>query len=89
MTVTVAPTDPALLRERVDAALTAFLRRRIPARPDDGTAAVHAELRRFVLAGGKRLRPLFCYWGWRGFGGPDGTPIVSPPPRWSCSTPSP
>ncbi|MEV0429930.1 polyprenyl synthetase family protein [Micromonospora sp. NPDC050495] len=76
MTVTVAPTDPALLRERVDAALAAFLRRRSPGRPDDGTAAVHAELRRFVLAGGKRLRPLFCYWGWRGFGGPDSTPIV-------------
>lgn len=23
------------------------------------------------LQGGKRLRPAFCYWGWRGAGGPD------------------
>ncbi|MEU0150441.1 polyprenyl synthetase family protein [Micromonospora fulviviridis] len=76
MTVTVAPTDPALLRDRFDAALDAFLRERGPGRSDDGTGEVHAVLRRFVLAGGKRLRPLFCYWGWRGFGGPDGTPIV-------------
>ncbi|MFE9652485.1 polyprenyl synthetase family protein [Micromonospora sp. NPDC006431] len=76
MTVTVAPTDPALLRDRFDAALAAFLRERRPGRSDDGTGAVHAVLRRFVLAGGKRLRPLFCYWGWRGFGGPDGAPIV-------------
>ncbi|WP_089009847.1 polyprenyl synthetase family protein [Micromonospora viridifaciens] len=77
MTVTVAPTDPALLRDRFDAALAAFLDRRRPGRSDDGTGAVHAVLRRFVLAGGKRLRPLFCYWGWRGFGGSDGTPIVA------------
>ncbi|GAA3764793.1 polyprenyl synthetase family protein [Micromonospora maritima] len=76
MTVTVVPTDPALLRGRFDAALAAFLDARGPGRPDDGTGAVHAEVRRFVLAGGKRLRPLFCYWGWRGFGGPDGRPIV-------------
>lgn len=25
---------------------------------------------RSLLAGGKRLRPAFCYWGWRGAGGP-------------------
>jgi geranylgeranyl diphosphate synthase type I len=24
-----------------------------------------------LLDGGKRLRPAFCYWGWRGAGGPD------------------
>ncbi|MFI6132137.1 polyprenyl synthetase family protein [Micromonospora sp. NPDC051141] len=76
MTGTVDRTDPALLRGRFDAALAAFLDARRPGRPDDGTGAVHTALRRFVLAGGKRLRPLFCYWGWRGFGGPDGRPIV-------------
>ncbi|MFG2059485.1 polyprenyl synthetase family protein [Micromonospora sp. NPDC048930] len=76
MTLAVAPTDPTLLRERFDDALAAFLRERRTGRSDDGTPAVHAVLRRFVLAGGKRLRPLFCYWGWRGFGGPDGQPIV-------------
>jgi geranylgeranyl diphosphate synthase type I len=30
-----------------------------------------------LLAGGKRLRAAFCYWGWRGAGGPDGPGIVS------------
>ncbi|MGW5671703.1 polyprenyl synthetase family protein, partial [Micromonospora sp. NPDC003776] len=76
MTLAVAPTDPTLLRDRFDAALAAFLAEQRPGRSDDGTLAVHAVLCRFVLAGGKRLRPLFCYWGWRGAGGPDGRPIV-------------
>ncbi len=76
MTLAVAPTDPTLLRDRFDAALATFLRERWPGRSDDGTLSVHAVLRRFVLASGKRLRPLFCYWGWRGFGGPDSEPIV-------------
>jgi geranylgeranyl diphosphate synthase, type I len=30
-----------------------------------------------LLRGGKRLRPAFCYWGWRGAGGPDADPIVT------------
>jgi geranylgeranyl diphosphate synthase, type I len=30
-----------------------------------------------VLAGGKRLRPAFCYWGWRGAGGADGPEILA------------
>jgi len=30
-----------------------------------------------VLAGGKRLRPAFCYWGWRGAGGVDGPEILA------------
>ena len=29
-----------------------------------------------LIAGGKRLRPAFCYWGWRGAGGADSEPIV-------------
>jgi geranylgeranyl diphosphate synthase type I len=29
-----------------------------------------------LLQGGKRLRAAFCYWGWRGAGGPDCTQIV-------------
>jgi geranylgeranyl diphosphate synthase type I len=29
-----------------------------------------------LLSGGKRLRPAFCYWGWRGAGGADHDPIV-------------
>lgn len=30
-----------------------------------------------LLAGGKRLRAAFCYWGWRACGGPDGPPIMT------------
>jgi geranylgeranyl diphosphate synthase type I len=30
-----------------------------------------------LLAGGKRLRPAFCYWGWRARGGQDGAPIFA------------
>src|SRR5688500_16879981 len=36
---------------------------------DARLAAVLAELREFVLAGGKRLRPRFCLWGYLGAGG--------------------
>ena len=30
-----------------------------------------------LLAGGKRLRPAFCYWGWRGAGGADCPQILA------------
>jgi geranylgeranyl diphosphate synthase, type I len=30
-----------------------------------------------LLAAGKRLRPAFCYWGWRGAGGEDGQAILA------------
>ena len=30
-----------------------------------------------LLAGGKRLRPAFCYWGWRAAGGPECTEIYA------------
>ncbi|GAB3596866.1 polyprenyl synthetase family protein [Angustibacter peucedani] len=29
-----------------------------------------------LLSGGKRLRPAFCYWAWRGAGGPDVPEVV-------------
>jgi geranylgeranyl diphosphate synthase, type I len=77
VTVTEAPVDSAGLRARFDAELTAFLDRQDPDWPDGAPRGVFTTLHRFVLAGGKRLRPLFCYWGWRGAGGPDGTPIVT------------
>jgi geranylgeranyl diphosphate synthase type I len=37
---------------------------------------VVAALRDFLLNGGKRLRPAFCYWGWRGAGGMPGDTAV-------------
>jgi geranylgeranyl diphosphate synthase, type I len=30
-----------------------------------------------LLSGGKRLRPAFCYWGYRGAGGPDNDEVVT------------
>jgi len=65
------------LRERCDAELTAFLDRQDPHWPDGAPRGVYDTLRRFVLVGGKRLRPVFCYWGWRGAGGADCREIVA------------
>jgi geranylgeranyl diphosphate synthase, type I len=74
---TVPATFPAL-RVRVDAALDTFLSAcRDETVADDPRATMPIdEVRRLVAAGGKRLRPAFCYWGFRAAGGPDGEPIV-------------
>jgi geranylgeranyl diphosphate synthase type I len=52
---------------RVDAELAAFLDDRAqaltPLGPD--LAPIAESARRLVLDGGKRLRPMFAYWGWR------------------------
>ena len=55
-------------------ALDAFLR----ARPRCSTRSAPTSARSLtsladLCAGGKRLRPAFCYWGWRGAGGADAT----------------
>lgn len=66
------------LRGRVEAALDAFLsvaEEELLA-ADTATAPLVAEIRRLLAAGGKRMRPAFCYWGFRAAGGPDGEPIV-------------
>ncbi|GIG90082.1 geranylgeranyl pyrophosphate synthase [Plantactinospora endophytica] len=44
---------------------------------DDGLVVVVEALEAFVLGGGKRLRPAFGYWGYRGAGGTDSEEIVS------------
>ncbi|GLY72047.1 geranylgeranyl pyrophosphate synthase [Actinoallomurus iriomotensis] len=60
------------IRKRVDEALYAFVDDRRPL-----LGAVSADLTPLLtaldalLSGGKRLRPAFCYWGWRGSGGAD------------------
>ncbi|HEU5427134.1 MAG TPA: polyprenyl synthetase family protein [Actinocrinis sp.] len=58
------------LRARVSAELTAFLDRQesLLAAVSADLAPVIAALRAF-LEGGKRMRPAFCYWGWRAAGG--------------------
>jgi geranylgeranyl diphosphate synthase type I len=77
--VSVTPTDRADLRQRVTKAVEAFLARQRP-RLDAisvDLAPVADTLEAFLLDGGKRLRPAFAYWGWRGAGGEDSDAIVS------------
>jgi geranylgeranyl diphosphate synthase, type I len=62
------------LPAQVDRVLAGFLDRRIAEIGRAGLdllVPVLDLLRSHVLGGGKRLRPLFCYWGWRGAGGVD------------------
>ncbi|MBO4164225.1 MULTISPECIES: polyprenyl synthetase family protein [Micromonospora] len=75
----VSPVDRAGLRQRVDKALTEFLsgRRSWMAGIDEALAPVAEAIEGFVLGGGKRLRPAFAYWGFRGAGGVDADPVVT------------
>ena len=61
------------VRDRVDRALQAFLGQQHEVLLAAGGQDLlpGAESIAGLLAGGKRLRPAFCYWGWRGAGGPD------------------
>src|SRR5436305_7375683 len=59
------------LRGRVDKALSAFLTgqgSRLDAVSPSMSSVQHAAAD-FLLTGGKRMRPAFCYWGYRGAGG--------------------
>jgi geranylgeranyl diphosphate synthase type I len=62
-----SPADEARVREAVWDALEGFLagQRGVLADMDPSLEAVIDELCE-LAAGGKRLRPLFAYWGWRG-----------------------
>jgi geranylgeranyl diphosphate synthase type I len=73
------PLDVADLGDRVRKALEAFLARQaatLDAIAED-LGPVADALTEFLLDGGKRLRPAFCYWGWRGAGGGDTDEIVA------------
>ncbi|WP_406071739.1 polyprenyl synthetase family protein [Micromonospora sp. NBC_01638] len=75
----VSPVDRADLRQRIDKALTEFLtgqRVRLAA-VDDALIPVAEAIEAFVLGGGKRLRPAFAYWGFRGAGGVDGDQVLT------------
>jgi geranylgeranyl diphosphate synthase, type I len=80
------PLDRDDLRERVNAALAEVLGRQIDglAFLDGDHRPVAEALRTFVLDAGKRIRPAFVYWGWRGAGGPAGAP-ADPVLRAACA----
>jgi len=73
-----SPLDAEDLRARVHKVIDAFLESQQPV-----LRGVGDELGPLLdalvdlLQGGKRLRPAFCYWGWRGAGGDDGEEIVT------------
>jgi len=72
------PLDAENLRARVDATLADFLAKQ--ARTLTSVSPDCHELVASVVGlmrGGKRLRPAFCYWGWRGAGGDSGPGIVA------------
>jgi geranylgeranyl diphosphate synthase, type I len=75
-----APTPPSLLQvaELVEARLTTLLDDEVARwselTPDLGEPL--DALRKLVMAGGKRLRPAFCFWGFVGAGGAPDDPIV-------------
>jgi geranylgeranyl diphosphate synthase type I len=76
--VAVTVADRADLRRRVADALTVFLDRqdaRLVAVGNETGELVRAV--RELLGGGKRLRPAFGYWGWRGAGMPDDDRVVT------------
>ena len=74
----VSPADMTRIRSEVGGALAEFIGRQ---RLDLGR--ISADLLPCVdaiadlLAGGKRLRAGFCYWGWRACGGPAGREIFA------------
>jgi geranylgeranyl diphosphate synthase type I len=61
------------LRARIDAILRSFLRERRDRMRDLDAAAgpLVEEIERLLDAGGKRIRPACCYWGFRAAGGVD------------------
>ncbi|MEU7587124.1 polyprenyl synthetase family protein [Micromonospora sp. NPDC049230] len=65
----------------VDEALTTFLTAEVDALAeiDASMGSFAASAREAVLVGGKRIRPTFAYWGWRGaIGGVEALPPVLP-----------
>jgi len=75
----IRPLDRADLKGRVDKVLTAFLAAREPELAAVGAelAPVGDALADFLLDGGKRLRPAFCFWGARGAGAQDSDALVA------------
>jgi geranylgeranyl diphosphate synthase, type I len=81
------PLDAEGLRARVDRALAALLDRELAALDflGDDAAPVVDSLSQFVLEAGKRLRPAFVWWGYRGAGGRPEGPEAEATIRAACS----
>ncbi len=73
------PADHAGVRARIDDVLRVFLadQRKALLDIDPELRLVCDTVDTFVLRGGKRLRPLFGYWAYRGAGGPDRDAVVT------------
>ena len=73
-----APASLATIAARVEARLAEFLAPELDRWTlfDAELAEPMAEIGRLVLAGGKRLRPAFCHWGYVGAGGDPSDPMV-------------
>ena len=74
-----SPVDRADLRARVSKAVDAVLSLQRPRLDAISTelGPLADALSEFLLDSGKRLRPAFAYWGWRGAGGADSDEIVA------------
>ncbi|MGE5830739.1 MAG: polyprenyl synthetase family protein [Micromonosporaceae bacterium] len=73
------PVDRADLRARVEKALGVYLaqQRALLVGIDPALGPVTEVIEAFILGGGKRLRPAFAYWGFRGAGGVDSDAVVA------------
>jgi geranylgeranyl diphosphate synthase type I len=71
--------DLADFRERVGKALSAFLSAQRSALDEVGEelGSLTDAAADLLLDGGKRMRPAFAYWGWRGAGGADSDEVVA------------
>ncbi len=71
-------TETLDIQDQVGRTLSEFLDQRavtlLSVSPELESAA--RALEEFILAGGKRIRPAFCYWGWRGAGGEPYSPAA-------------
>ena len=72
-----SPLDAEDLRVRVEKELDSFVESQLPVFDAVGDDVLPLlETVRALLVGGKRLRPAFAYWGWRGAGGDDCAEII-------------
>ncbi|WP_127505377.1 polyprenyl synthetase family protein [Actinoplanes solisilvae] len=77
--------SPHALIDAIDGTLADFLAAQIASLDsiDPALGRFARTARGLVLAGGKRLRPVFAYWGWRGAAGP-GEPVEPALPAFAA-----